>query len=384
MGHVVDRWTRPPRKGEGTKRVKGPRWGRGKRWLARWTTPDGRETSKACATKDEALAHLADVDTQLRSGTYVPDRGPTLSEYAERWLTSQLQQRDSTRGQARSRLELHVLPVIGHLPVGKVTRADVQRVVNEAALGADAKRVMFAWLRAVFNSAVEDRLVVVSPCRKIKLPAVESTVTDPLSVGQVVAIAAGMPGRLAGMVWLGAGSGLRPGELRGLTVDRVQGDRVVVDRQLVTGGAVPVWGPPKTASSRRTVALAPVTVGVLEAHLREYRRGPGGLVFASASGSGLTRSHLQYAWSRAAEGLGLGPRSGWHALRHHHASLLIAGGASPRAVADRLGHADPSETLRTYSHLWPTDEGRMVGAVQAAYSPHSVSGEGVGGVVADL
>jgi integrase len=65
--------------------------------------------------------------------------------------------------------------------------------------------------------------------------------------------------------------------------------------------------------------------------------------------------------------MGLGQRSGWHDLRHHHASLLIAAGCSPRAVAERLGHADPSETLRTYSHLWPSDEARMLAAVEDAY-----------------
>ena len=56
-----------------------------------------------------------------------------------------------------------------------------------------------------------------------------------------------------------------------------------------------------------------------------------------------------------------------HELRHHHASLLIGAGSSPRAVADRLGHADPSETLRTYAALWPTDQGRILDAVEAAY-----------------
>lgn len=62
---------------------------------------------------------------------------------------------------------------------------------------------------------------------------------------------------------------------------------------------------------------------------------------------------------RSYEALG---RSGWHDLRHHHASMLIAGGASVIAVARRLGHKDPTETLRTYGHLWHDDEERMVAA----------------------
>ncbi len=70
-------------------------------------------------------------------------------------------------------------------------------------------------------------------------------------------------------------------------------------------------------------------------------------------------------WRDAVKGMGLPPRTGWHLLRHYHASLLIAAGLSPRAVADRLGHADVTETLKTYSHLWPTDTTRAVAAVEA-------------------
>lgn len=62
----------------------------------------------------------------------------------------------------------------------------------------------------------------------------------------------------------------------------------------------------------------------------------------------------------------LPPRSGWHDLRHFNASLLISDGLSVRAVADRLGHEDPAETLRTYSHLWPGDEDRAVAAIEIA------------------
>ena len=42
----------------------------------------------------------------------------------------------------------------------------------------------------------------------------------------------------------------------------------------------------------------------------------------------------------------------FHALRHTFASILIAQGRDPVFVADQLGHADPSITLRTYAHLF--------------------------------
>jgi integrase len=48
-----------------------------------------------------------------------------------------------------------------------------------------------------------------------------------------------------------------------------------------------------------------------------------------------------------------------HGLRHAHASHLLSRGADVQSVADRLGHADPSITLSIYSHVIPSDRGRL-------------------------
>ncbi|MET3901708.1 tyrosine-type recombinase/integrase [Paenarthrobacter sp. 4246] len=45
-----------------------------------------------------------------------------------------------------------------------------------------------------------------------------------------------------------------------------------------------------------------------------------------------------------------------HDLRHFYASGLIADGCDVVTVQRALGHAQPSITLNTYSHLWPTAE----------------------------
>jgi integrase len=56
--------------------------------------------------------------------------------------------------------------------------------------------------------------------------------------------------------------------------------------------------------------------------------------------------------------------------------VLIDGGESVTVVARRLGHANPSETLRTYSHLWPESDERTRQVVEAAFgrSGHAAIG----------
>ncbi len=55
----------------------------------------------------------------------------------------------------------------------------------------------------------------------------------------------------------------------------------------------------------------------------------------------------------------------FHSLRHYYASLLIRHGESVKTVQARPGHASASETLDTYSHLWPDSADRTRDAIDA-------------------
>jgi integrase len=45
------------------------------------------------------------------------------------------------------------------------------------------------------------------------------------------------------------------------------------------------------------------------------------------------------------------PHTRLHDLRHFHATTLLLAGLPVHVVAARLGHADPSVTLRVYAHV---------------------------------
>jgi integrase len=141
---------------------------------------------------------------------------------------------------------------------------------------------------------------------------------------------------------------------------------LVVERQ--RGRKAGTWAPPKTKAGDRRVPIGLLASRALWRHLSTYREGIRGHVFSTPRRTEVSRSTASDLWRAAVEGMGLGDRSGWHDLRHFHASLLIADGRSVPAVAKRLGHKDQAETLATYSHLWPPDEDRSEAAVDAALS----------------
>ena len=55
----------------------------------------------------------------------------------------------------------------------------------------------------------------------------------------------------------------------------------------------------------------------------------------------------------------------FHDLRHFYASLLIAKNCSIKAVQKCLGHQSATETLDTYSHLWPDRDDESRAAVDS-------------------
>jgi integrase len=153
---------------------------------------------------------------------------------------------------------------------------------------------------------------------------------------------------------------------------------VKLDRQLVlepkAGPAFgppkagPAFGPPKTAASYRTIPLPAVVVDALAAHLRDFPPGPDGFVFTGANDGPIRRTRFSDVWRPAVQAAGAPHGTGFHALRHFYASLLIRAGESVKVVQTRLGHASAAETLNTYAHLWPDSEDRTRAAVDAVLS----------------
>ena len=183
--------------------------------------------------------------------------------------------------------------------------------------------------------------------------------------------------RLFGLWRLAATTGMRRGELaavswRSLDLD---GARLHVDRQLVpTRGGVS-FGPPKSARSRRTVALDPETVAVLHAHRetqlleRDFAGDAyqdGDLVFCDALGGHIHPQRLTQWFSDQREAAGI-PTGTLHTLRHTAATLALTAGVPVHIVAARMGD-DPTTVLGTYAHLLQQSDELAAERVAAALS----------------
>jgi integrase len=340
-------------------------------WLVTYRDNGARrqEVKRRFDRKNDAQEFLNEITASLVTHSYVrPGAGRvSLREYTENVWKPMQTHRDSTEEQVDRHLRNYVFPAFGDKRLDAIRPSDAGKFLAALLQRLDPSTVgvIFCYTASIFNSAVRDRLIVESPFRDLRAPKVPPKKIRPPTTETVLRIMDAVPPRYRALVVLAAGTGLRQGELFGLTPTRVDFAATVIDvnRQLISvNGRTPRFGPLKTAASYRSVPLANVVNQSLAAHLEKWPPTENGLVFTNTRGEPLRRSAFGDMWRAALRDANL-PRTTFHELRHYYASLLIHAGESVKAVQELLGHASATETLDTYAHLWPGADTRARSAV---------------------
>jgi integrase len=395
-GHIQDRWYRTETGPDGkTRKVKTDRYGIGLRYRARYIGPDGTEKSKSFPDKQKrkAEAWLSNIEADMSQGRYIdPSAGSvTFGQYAKDWMAA-LTIDPVTRESVEIRLRVHALPYLGDRPMASFRPSHLRlwmRQLEATGRAASYRRSIFANVSAVFTAAVEDRIIAENPCRarSVRAPSLDARKVKPWSIERAMAVHEALPDAYQELVTLGAGCGLRQGEIFGLAVEDIDflGGTVHVVRQVkLIRGTRAVFGPPK-GGKERDVPLPETVSFALAGHITRHEPveitlpwksldGPpvtASLLFVNArSGQALNRLRFnQHVWRPAlvSAGIPLGRENGMHALRHFYASVLLDAGESIKALSEYLGHHDPSFTLRTYTHLMPNSEARTRAAVDRVF-----------------
>ncbi|MET7516387.1 tyrosine-type recombinase/integrase [Streptomyces sp. NPDC005480] len=403
-GHIQDRWYKTESSPEGKAvRVKTERYGTGLRYRARFVGPDGTEKSKSFRDGQKRLAEkwLNKIETDMGSGQYVdPSTAKkTFQQYTERWLST-LGADPNTIESMKSQLGLHAFPYIGSRPLGSFKPEHIREwvAVLEAKVPGSYGRIIYANVRAALSAAVDDGYLSRNPvsARSVKPPTLDPRRVVPWSAERVFAVQDALPDRYRAMVDLGAGCGMRQGEILGIAVDAVdfESDTLHVVQQLKLSRSKPVFALPKGGKARDVPLPEPVAEA-LRVHMKRFPPveitlpwktvdGPKvthRIIFTAAGGNHVWRTSLNdYAWKPALVAAGVLPapatkgdahsaarEHGMHALRHFYASALLDSGENIKAVSEYLGHSNAALTLRIYAHLMPSSQARTRTAIATVY-----------------
>ncbi len=301
------------------------------------------------------------------------DREIRLRDYARQWLAVVEHEKEpKTIRTYVERLNNHVLPALGHLKLREIQRAQIKAFLASKRADGHAKhsvRQMKAALSVMLSDAADDGIIAANPALQIGrrkanradelTPAERIQKVRPMNWEQRDAFleAAKPLRRYSALFATLAKTGLRPGEAFALQpgdVD-VRGRALRVERALSLGRIKPT----KTYEER-TVDLTPELLRAVQQPLawlktEALRRGTGEpqWLFPNDEGGPMDESRVRKAFKRALKEARL-PAFRVYDLRHTYASLLLAERAPITYMAQELGHANASTTLRYYAKWIPS------------------------------
>ncbi len=370
---------------------------RGK-WVLDFRDQTGTRRWETYETRREADAALAKRIGEVKGRSYrAPADLPTFATVAAAWL-------DGRRDRATATIELyakqvtnHLLPAFGPLRIDQVTSEAVERFRNEkrnSGLKPGTVNVLMQRMASILRYAIKHQYVtrnaadsgVVERVRRQRVAerrAQAIDVTDVLTADQARAlIEASEAGLHRTFITTALLSGCRSGELLALTWGHVdlEARKLRISRSLSwdrTGEeSKPVFGPPKTDSSYRTLDIVPELAAILaEWKLRSRFAADTDLVFTNQIGGAIHLSYLQRGARRAFARCSDVPVINLHGLRHTFASILLLQRRPVTQVAKLLGHKDPSITISVYSH-WFDDAEEKNREAMADLAAAMLSGSG--------
>jgi integrase len=329
----------------------------------------GRRQRYVGRSQREVRTKLAAARRALEQGIVLSGSSQRVEEYLAQWLEDSV--RPSVRWTTHRAYSLcmrRLIPLVGHLWLASLTPQAVQ-AAYAALLSRGLSRRSVEQTHTVLHRALRQAvlwgLVLRNPTEAVTVPRPSRREMHTLTEEEVGRLFRASQGHRLHALWvLLATTGLRLGDALGLLwndIDFATG-RLVVNRALQRQPGVGyVFVEPKTSRSRRTVYLAPGTLGVLVEHRRrqfEDQLAAGsewnqtGLVFASPVGRPVDGTWAHKWFHRALDQARI-PRIRIHDLRHTAATHLLSRGVHPKVVQELLGHSSISLTLDTYSHVAP-------------------------------
>jgi len=333
-------------------------------------------TFHGCA--EEAELHRKELAAEWAERRAVRRAAPFLSvgELLERWLAAHHDWRPATWIGARSNVKALSADPLAVRRVSTLKPEHVRAAMAAwSSAGASVAVVSgrFRVLRSAIGWAHVERVIDVNPLSGMRGPQRPGTrlhlsneeVLRLLEAANALVACAEPPDakrrhkaeQIRLLVRLAADSGARRGELVSLRFDDLHGRVLTIER----GVSADVLWPTKTGRSRR-LTLGRQTVELWWSSAETWAgRLPDGASFGpwlfspeSAHDVRLTAGALGHWFAELACAAEV-PGATLHRLRHSVATFLVGRGELLRAQ-QRLGHRDPSTTLRNYAHAMPPED----------------------------
>jgi integrase len=331
---------------------------------------NGHVVTAMAATTQESRKRAKEKLEKLPKATIgksaLPQSKIALGAYLLTWLEEEHKHQiaHSTWKRYRALATLHIIPVIGKIPLRKIVPSDIQSVLTvmrEAGQSPRSQQQARALLSVALGEAEANDYIPSNPVKKVRIPINRGQEIKPLTLEEVRRLLETYKeSPMSARLHIALLCGLRQGEALGLRwqdIDLDSGVLEVRNQIQMIDGKLQLTGL-KTERSRRSLVLTSGSLESLKLHkqiIDRKRSGYGiqwkenGFVFPHLDGSPMQATLDHNEWKRALRLCGIEKRR-LHDARHTAATLMYAQGVGIEVISRALGHSSSAITSKLYVH----------------------------------
>lgn len=320
---------------------------------------------------------LEDLRYEVRHGSYTRKENMTVDQWFHIWLEEykELQIKEGSKLVYSDAYRLYIKPKIGKVKLQAVQGEHIQKIYNDlkrknysnSTIDIVATVLSGMFKRAYLNKRITDNPVKMASPEFKKEEEKEMRV---MSKGeQKLFMEYAKNSWLYPLIVVALYTGMRSGELRGLTWDKVDFDKrwITVNKSLLYLNKQYVLGATKTKSSVRKIPMLDEVYHVLKKNKKEQlekrlllgdmwkeKEGMENLVFPSDTGYPMNRDRLKVQVNKIIKNIN---EAGYefehitpHTFRHTFSTICIENGMQPKVLQKILGHSKLSQTMDLYVH----------------------------------
>lgn len=351
---------------------------------------DGKPLAPTLANRKYADRLIEEIRDKIRLGVFVMAEyfpasgsapGLTVGAQLDTWIAGQRIENSTKAGYSSAIKFWKAAPydeaksaTIGDLPLRRLVTSHVKiAIASKPGLSGKTINNYVSVLRDALELAVTDKLIKENPVGSIKRAKYQKPVPDPFSAEEREKIITKMnerhPGQVANMVEFWFWTGMRTGEMFGLSwrnVDLASGT-VLVTETVVRGEEKDST---KTGVAR-TVRLNSRALAALQRQRQHTQMAEDGRVFHDpryGAGWHEERAFRRSYWEPVLKSLGMRYRRPYN-CRHTYATAMLMAGMTPAFCAKQLGHS-VEMFLKTYAKWVEGDQDSLeMARLEGAISP---------------
>lgn len=331
--------------------------------------PDGRPNNifLSAKTEKELKQKIIDAKIKIKSGEMIKESDTLLKHYVESWInTYKSSVGVNTKAMYNNIVNRHIVPELGHLPLNKLCRSDIQKLINDNQEHPRICELIKMTMTQILNSAVDDKLLMENVAKKVTVPKRHKSERRPLTDLEKEAIKrADFTIQERALIMLLFYFGLRRGEALALTKSDIDLKKktLTVNKTVIFDVNTPIVkvGAKSDAGNR----IIPIPANAT-AFFREFLATVDTLyLFPGKSHNTLSKTQYVKMWERIIRKMndavtsdnekliGAEPITGLtaHIFRHNYCTMLYYSGISQKKAVELMGHSDLKMIMEVYAHL---------------------------------